>query len=159
MRLAGSLFSRVARWWLATPSWLRWAAVVAIMGVLWWSSSRSPGHGEPDVVGELAHNAMHLVAFGALAAAAWFACGTTGRVATVVPLTIAVVYGCIDEFHQSFVPGRTCSVGDAMTDTFGGIVAVWALRAWISARRPRLLEAVVLALACATSVVLATFVW
>jgi VanZ family protein len=156
LRVAAAILGRLARWWLATPGWLRWSAVVAIMAVLWWSSSRRPVPGEPSVFGELVHNAMHVVAFGALATAAWFACGAR-RAARAVSIAIAVVYGCVDEYHQSLVPGRTCSIADVMSDTCGAIVAVWALHTWISARRPSPYEAVVLVLASATSVVLATF--
>lgn len=40
-------------------------------------------------------------------------------------LAIAIVacYASLDEFHQSFVPGRTAAVTDVMIDTSGGIVA------------------------------------
>src|SRR6204780_5286948 len=38
---------------------------------------------------------------------------------------IAVVgcYAALDEFHQSFVPGRTAAVSDVLLDTAGGIAA------------------------------------
>jgi VanZ family protein len=38
---------------------------------------------------------------------------------------IAVVagYAALDEFHQSFVPGRTAAVADVLLDTTGGIAA------------------------------------
>lgn len=32
---------------------------------------------------------------------------------------LASLYGVLDEFHQSFVPGRDCSVGDLVADTLG----------------------------------------
>lgn len=40
-------------------------------------------------------------------------------------LTIALVFGyaALDEFHQSFVPGRTASFRDVLIDTSGGIAA------------------------------------
>lgn len=40
-------------------------------------------------------------------------------------LAIAIVacYASLDEFHQSFVPGRTPAVTDVMIDTSGGIAA------------------------------------
>jgi len=40
-------------------------------------------------------------------------------------LAIALVacYAALDEFHQSFVPGRVAAVGDVMIDTSGGIAA------------------------------------
>jgi VanZ family protein len=38
---------------------------------------------------------------------------------------IAVVgcYAALDEFHQSFVPGRTAAVSDVLLDTAGGVAA------------------------------------
>lgn len=38
---------------------------------------------------------------------------------------IAIVgcYAALDEFHQSFVPGRTAAVSDVLLDTAGGIAA------------------------------------
>ena len=40
-------------------------------------------------------------------------------------LTILIVacYAALDEYHQSFVPGRTAAVGDVLIDTTGGIAA------------------------------------
>ena len=39
--------------------------------------------------------------------------------------TIAAVagYASLDEFHQSFVPGRTAAVSDVLLDTTGGATA------------------------------------
>ena len=35
---------------------------------------------------------------------------------------IALIYGISDEFHQAFVPGRTVSVWDALSDGIGGFL-------------------------------------
>jgi VanZ family protein len=32
-------------------------------------------------------------------------------------------YAALDEFHQSFVPGRTAAISDVLIDTAGGIGA------------------------------------
>jgi VanZ family protein len=34
-----------------------------------------------------------------------------------------IVYASLDEFHQSFVPGRTAAVSDVLLDTVGGTAA------------------------------------
>jgi len=59
--------------------------------------------------------------------------------ATLATLVV-VVYGILDEFHQSFVPGRTPDVWDATADTLGGIVAVIVLFAYYrwKATKPRM---------------------
>jgi VanZ family protein len=41
----------------------------------------------------------------------------------LVTILIVACYASLDEYHQSFVPGRTAAVGDVLIDTTGGIVA------------------------------------
>ena len=41
----------------------------------------------------------------------------------LVTILIVVGYAALDEYHQSFVPGRTAAVGDVLIDTTGGIAA------------------------------------
>ncbi|MBS0659183.1 MAG: VanZ family protein [Verrucomicrobia bacterium] len=45
-----------------------------------------------------------------------------------VPLVLAALYACSDEWHQSFVPSRTASVSDVLLDSTGaavGLAALW----------------------------------
>lgn len=39
-------------------------------------------------------------------------------------LGVGVLYACLDEFHQSFIPGRTALVGDIFIDTAGVITGI-----------------------------------
>lgn len=58
----------------------------------------------------------------------------------LVGLVLATLYGLTDEWHQSFVPGRSATVADALADMVGAGVgsAVWLmLRARLN-RTPRL---------------------
>ncbi len=129
------------------------------MAIIWWSSSRVPGHGEPNLVGELLHNAMHLVAFGTLAGAAWCAWQPGTQFGSVLaPVAIAFVYGVVDEWHQSFVPGRVSSAADVLTDVCGGLAVAFALTWWRWRRRPSLGTVALLLVASCGSVVLATLV-
>jgi VanZ family protein len=41
----------------------------------------------------------------------------------LVTILIVGCYAALDEYHQSFVPGRTAAVGDVLIDTTGGIAA------------------------------------
>jgi VanZ family protein len=48
----------------------------------------------------------------------------------VTAWAIAAFYGATDEYHQSFVPGRTSDLTDLAADALGAAVAVAA--AWLS---------------------------
>lgn len=58
--------------------------------------------------------------------------GRSGAQLKWVLLTIAIVaaYASIDEFHQSFVPGRTAAVTDVLLDTVSGIFAQILVALW-----------------------------
>jgi VanZ family protein len=47
-------------------------------------------------------------------------------------IAIVACYASLDEFHQSFVPGRTPAVADVLLDTIGGICAQIAVALAIS---------------------------
>ena len=73
----------------------------------------------------------HMAAYGLLAATVLFAMGdrqTSTRPHLVIVLTVlfCLLYGISDEFHQSFIPGRTASVYDLIADG-GGAALVCAL--------------------------------
>jgi VanZ family protein len=58
----------------------------------------------------------------------------------LVSILLVVGYAAMDEFHQSFVPGRTAAVTDVMIDACGGIVAQIAaglLMLWSNHRQKR----------------------
>jgi VanZ family protein len=47
-----------------------------------------------------------------------------------VALILIVCYALIDEFHQSFVPGRTASILDSAIDVAGGLTALLVFLYW-----------------------------
>jgi VanZ family protein len=51
----------------------------------------------------------------------------------LISIAAVVLYGVFDEFHQSFVPGRTVDVLDATADAIGGILS--ALVLYIATKR------------------------
>jgi VanZ family protein len=104
---------------------LRWAAVIAWMGVIFYLSSRpdlpnfAPGLPGLEEIGG------HLTVYGVLAALLWWALNSSAvRYPATWALVLAVLYGATDEFHQSFVPSRTMSVSDLMVDLIGASVAL-----------------------------------
>lgn len=120
----------VVGWWGRRPSGIRWAAVVAAMAVIWWSSSTSPAARPPSVWRALLHNGAHIVAFGGIAVLLGVAIAGSrapSRRERWWSLGLTAVYGAVDELHQSFVPGRVCSVGDWFTDVCGACLATGML--------------------------------
>lgn len=49
----------------------------------------------------------------------------------------AVLYATIDEFHQSFVPGRNASVWDVLVfDNLGALISLWVMGLYLKQKRP-----------------------
>lgn len=69
---------------------------------------------------------LHLVEFGILYALLVLAALTTGRFTAVVSygfMGVAILYGLLDEIHQSFVPYRSATVIDFVKDVIGVLAA------------------------------------
>jgi VanZ family protein len=54
----------------------------------------------------------------------------------VLAVVLTSAYGASDEFHQLFVPNRSCDVADWMADTFGGFIAASAYWIYETRRSP-----------------------
>ena len=103
-----------------------------IMGAIFVLSDQ-PGNSFDLVPFVMSDKLAHLVAYGTLAISVIYAFPELLREKkrrTVVIITIGTcfLYGCSDEFHQSFIPGRNPSVGDIIADTAG---AVLVCSAWL----------------------------
>jgi VanZ like family len=69
----------------------------------------------------------HITAYGILAITVFHAFGPrirrlNPRWLTAIVILICVSYGITDEYHQSFIPGRTASLFDLLADGFGTII-------------------------------------
>lgn len=111
-------------------TWAYWIpAAVTMAGIAFLSHQsqlpRVPG-APPDWV-------LHGIEFGVLAAACFYGAsrGFDRRFrsanAAILAVSIATVYGALDELHQSFVPGRDVSVGDWIADSLGALLVVTVL--------------------------------
>jgi VanZ family protein len=56
--------------------------------------------------------------------------GSSGLKVSALALLIAAAYASTDEFHQTFVPGRTPSPHDVLIDTTGAFVALAVAAVW-----------------------------
>lgn len=49
--------------------------------------------------------------------------GVKGYKKFIIALVICFIYACTDEYHQTFVNGRTGQFSDTLIDTFGGFIS------------------------------------
>jgi len=152
--------ARVILWWAGVPAFWRWTVVVAEIALLWWLSSREGSGVSLSLAKSFVHNSAHVVAYGLLAALVLLA--LRGRspwrwIDVGIAVAIAGCYGVVDELHQSFVPGRVCSVADIVAD-LAGAVLVGALLMGLAGGRPGMRSAVIVAgVAALLAVTVATF--
>lgn len=105
-----------------------------IIIAIWYLSSQSTVPLPKGIFG--VDKIAHFIAYGALsfALSLWFSReewrANPWKVAFTV-ITIASLYGAVDEFHQSFVPGRDMSAWDLMADTIGAGIGAIMFRAWM----------------------------
>lgn len=126
--------ARAMELWVVVPQWLRMLVPVAAMFLLWRLSAREPDQEPQSTMHSLLHNSMHVIAYGCLAASVWLA--WSRKPVTAVHAfrsrgawLIAAAYGVVDELHQSYVPGRVCSVADLASDAVGAALVILLLRA------------------------------
>jgi len=123
------------------PAWLRWLAVAAVAGVLFYGSVLdSPGPGLPSLgpFGLFGLDKwLHALGYAALAGAVAVALAAHDRFRTqfvrIVALAIllTVGYGVGIEFVQATIPERSFSVGDIAADIVGAGVGVAGWRALV----------------------------
>ncbi len=125
------MIARLAGWadaWAGRPWPARWLPAISLAGGIWWLSSQSRVDTGLDLGwwGILLANTAHGVVFGALAVLAHIGLATPGRRGLVGAVLLASAYGAVDEYHQSWVPGRTPSALDWVTDTAGALAGAGA---------------------------------
>ncbi len=109
-----------------SPSLLRYIPMILVMGIIFSLSHQSPDHLIlPAFAGvdKLAHCAI----YGLLALTVLFALSGPGRELSplrmvVVTVLVCGIYGMLDEFHQSFIPGRCVSAADLLADVCGAVL-------------------------------------
>lgn len=83
----------------------------------------------PEAAQEVPDKLGHLVVYaglGVLAARAFSRDFGLSRTRTWLACSLfCLIYGLTDEYHQSFVPGRSPEVGDVLADLFGGLAGAY----------------------------------
>ncbi len=107
----------------------RWVPVVVMLvwaGVIFYLSSRSHVAVTDDPLWDLlTRKAAHVLVFGVLAYLAATVAKAFGAPSPVViGFVVSVVYGTVDELHQSFVVGRSAQATDVLVDATGALLGV-----------------------------------
>ena len=117
------------RWAWLLPA-LAYAALIA-----WLSHQSNP---LPALTLSVSDKLLHAVEYAGLAGLLGLGLGHATRLgpwrAALLAAALAAAYGVTDEWHQSFVPGRSSEVADALADAAGGLAG--GLLAALVLRRP-----------------------
>ena len=115
---------------------LRSIAPLLLMGVIFYFSAQTSTGGHPwwDVI---LRKLGHVTGYALLTTLWWWALrGVTAR-PLLIAVAIAFAYACTDEFHQSFVHGRSGTPVDVGVDAIGMAIAAWVISRWAPRRRER----------------------
>ncbi len=117
-----------------------WGPVALLMVALFVASAQPALPEVPGLGDKVAHGGSYalLAALVYRALASERLVGLTGSRAAWAALGSAA-YGASDEWHQSFVPGRTSDPRDLLADAVGAsiaVVVIWACGILASRRRP-----------------------
>ena len=121
--------ARIIRYWLPLLAWmgvifaLSHTAVDTVESVLDGPLQIAPEIAKSDLV-------VHPLEFGVLAILAYRLLASyriRRRYALISALLFATAYGALDEFHQSFVPGRNATLADLGLDILGALIGLAAI--------------------------------
>jgi VanZ family protein len=113
-----------------------WGVLLALWCAASWklSSERDPASYvgvDLELPDKLVHG-IEYAAGGFLAAAAFL--GERRSRTWIAALAFCVAWGALDEFHQSFVPGRDATVADLAADAAGGALGALVFVRWAGRR-------------------------
>lgn len=104
----------------------RWFPALLMMAVIFIFSSRS-GDDLPNFLGwdYFVKKGGHMIGYGLLALS-YFHLLKDNKDRYWLAWIMAVIFSATDEFHQSFVAGRSSSIFDVLIfDNFGAIIGLW----------------------------------
>ena len=110
---------------------VRSIAPLLLMGVIFYLSAQS-STGEHAWWDVIFRKLGHVTGYALLTTLWWWALrGVTSR-PLLIAVGIAFAYACTDEFHQSFVHGRTGTPVDVGVDAIGMAIAAWLISRQVS---------------------------
>lgn len=109
--------------------WIDWSALVGYCGLIFWLSAQETLP-VPQVF-NFQDKLIHAGAYFTMGAFCWRAfrhLGLQSGHLALLSILFCSVYGLSDEWHQSFVPGRSSSGWDWLADTVGACLAAGLLQ-------------------------------
>ena len=108
-----------------------WASPLALMAVIFVLSAQPSLDSGLGLADEIGRKIVHFAEYALLTLLWWRALRTRtdARRAAIAALLISVAYAASDEYHQSFVEGRTGSPVDWAIDAAGAAIAAARLGA------------------------------
>lgn len=106
---------------------LRFLPALACMGLIFYLSDQPKLPAIPSLSEQATSVLGHLTVYFALTVLTWWGLGAlelTSRQRVATAFAVAVLYGLSDEWHQSFVPGRTPDWRDLLTDAIGAAIGL-----------------------------------
>jgi VanZ family protein len=88
-----------------------------------------------DFLFEKSAHTFEFAVLGVLSLRALAAESSVNRRSFMVAVILAWLYALSDEFHQSFVPGRSADWIDVLFDWLGAVVGAWLWLCWRIARK------------------------
>lgn len=111
---------------------LAWMALISVSSQI----ALPPPHADSQLTwfGYVFDKDMHVLLYGVLAIVVIWTlreCGSRRGAIYAIAIAVALAYGLFDEWHQSFVPGRSVSGWDVVFDVVGagGGVTLWYI--WV----------------------------
>lgn len=102
-----------------------WALVIFIFSSF-PTATTSEIYWQDFIVKKMAHMVEYGV-FAVLLYRAFKESGVEKKNAGIVAISMAILYGISDEFHQSFTPGRDPRARDVIFDTIGASLAIYLI--------------------------------
>ncbi|HEX6035248.1 MAG TPA: VanZ family protein [Anaerolineales bacterium] len=104
----------------------RWLPALLVMLIIFLFSAKPPSElPNFDAADRFVKKGGHMLGYALLALSYWRGLGFLPK-RKWVAWCLAIVYAVTDEFHQSFVPGRSPSIGDVLIfDNLGAMLSLW----------------------------------
>ena len=125
---------------------LKYHFPVILMCLVIFVLSSIPGNYYPKVDFKFSDKIVHIILYSALSSAFYISIRKQNKVglfsehAFIFSIVLSALYGISDEFHQYFVPNRSCDVYDMIANTIGATIAITIIYLYLKFRKKEKFE-------------------